>query len=188
MKRGAALLFLGILLVSCSSAEAAIRRWSIDPGIYGGYNYVDSDAELDNTFFGGARIGLAVWPSLIFEVTYDSISSKSIDQALSGSDYSEESYGIRLLGTFRAGEDVKVVPYVVGGYGVTDVQFDLGGNRGSRDDETSHEEIGAGVRYFVTKDFSVRPEIVIKHFRAADVTHADVHYQVGLSWFLFGKK
>jgi hypothetical protein len=186
MKRGAALLSLAILLLFCSSADAAIRKWSIDPGIYGGYDYIDGDADLDNTFFGGARIGLAVWPSLIFEVTFDSISTESSE--FSDSDYTEDSYGIRLLGTFRAGEDVKVVPYVVGGYGVTDVQFDRGGNRGFEDDETSHEEIGAGVRYFITKDLSLRPEIIIKHFRAADVTHADVHYQVGVSYFLFGKK
>jgi len=189
MNRGAILVALltGVLAAG-SSPEAAVRKWSAEVGVNGGFNKLDGDSEIQNTTVAGVRIGLSVLPALQVEVTLDTTSSESTLPAFSGSDFSQDYTGLRLIGSFLATEDVKVNPYIVAGGGLLKTEFDRGGSRPLLDDETTYGEIGVGVRYKIWKDLNARGEIVIRHYRTLEVTHADAQFTAGISFFLFGSK
>jgi len=190
MKRGVVLACaLASLAFGASTSEAAaIRKWSVEAGVAGGYNKVDADAELQDSSISGIRVGLAIAPSFSVEAFIDSTSTESAQQVFAGSDFSQDSIGLRLIGTFRSTEDVKAMPYIVAGGGQIKTDFDPGTGAALESDEASFGEIGGGVRYFVWKGFSVRGEFAIRQYRTLDVTHADSLFTVGLSWMLGGKK
>jgi hypothetical protein len=191
MKRGAVLTCAVVCLLAGSlpAGAGALRKWGVDVSVHGGFNKLDADSDIKESGVVGARLGLAVFPSFIVEGSFESTSSESERQALPDSDYSEDSYGLRAIGVFRAAEDVRVQPYVVAGGGITDVQFDPGlPGRAVEEDETQFQEVGAGARVGILKDLAVRGEVVVKHFRANHVTQSDIHFTVGISYFLFGKK
>jgi outer membrane protein with beta-barrel domain len=189
MKRGLVLASaFSLLLLNWSPSEAAISRWSLEVGALGGWNKIDADSGIKSKGTYGAEIGVSVLPSLMVGAIYESTSSESNRMALPNSDYTEKSYGLRLLGTFRSAEEVKSRPYIIAGVGKTDATFDPGTGAKTEDDRQSYEEIGAGAHYQITKLLHAGMEVTIKHFRVLGVTHSDAHIQVGLSIFLFGKK
>jgi hypothetical protein len=190
MKRGVLLccLLASVILGASSTHAAAIRRFSIEGGVDGGYNKIDADAEYQNASITGFHVGFALFPNFTIEAMIASTSTESAQQAFAGSDFQVDYAGLRLLASFRATEDVKVVPYIAAGGGRIKVEFDPGNGTPVLDDEATYAEIGAGARYFIWKGLNARGEILIRHARVLDVTHADAHFVLGISWMFGGKE
>jgi len=189
MKRGVLVACaVAVLLGGLSSSEAAIRRWSGEVGIHGGYEKMDADLEVKDDWIYGATLGLSVFPAFQVEAIFATVSTESAKSAYEGSDFSLDFTGLRLVGTFRAGEDSKVKPYVVAGGGTVKNTFDKGGTRPVDDDNAAYGEIGVGVRYFLWKDLDLRGEAGLRHLRTLGVTQSDFHFTVGVSFFFLGKK
>lgn len=194
MKRAAVLLFVAALvLAGITPADAAIRKWSVEPAIHGGFVQTDSDLKADDTTFTGATLGLSVMPSFQVEVTSTTFSTESPSLGQSGNEYKQEMIGLRLVGTFLADQDVRSAPYIAAGGGKIKSTADPGGNKSTFEEEASYAEIAFGARIFVWKGFNVRPELGLQHARTIDIigrdrTHTNYHFTVGLSWLLFGSK
>lgn len=195
MKRAAVLLFVAALVlagISPANAEA-IRKWSVEPAIHGGFVSLDADLKADDTTFTGASLSLTVHPAFQVEAISTTFSTES-SLGASGNDYKQEMVGLRLIGTFLADQDVRTMPYIAAGGGKIKSTGDPGGNATKTfEEEASYAEVAFGARVFVWKGFNVRPELGLQHSRTIDEigrdrTHTNFHFTVGLSWFLFGSK
>ena len=194
MKRALVLPFVAALfLAGAAPADAAIRKWSVEPAVHGAWMKIDKDLNVDDTSFSGVSLSLSVTPAFQVEAMTSTLTTESDFLDRSDDEYKQDMTGLRVIGTFLSDQDVRTMPYLAAGTGRIKTAADRGGNRAVFEDESSYSEVALGTRIFIWKDFNIRPELGLRHSRTIniagrDTTHANFYFSVGLSWFLFGSK
>ncbi len=198
MKRGVVVAsLLAVLLAGVSHSDAAVvKKWSFEPAVHFGALQSDKDLNIESATIAGGSLALSVFPSFQVEVFADSFEAEMESSPFDDSNYKNEYRGLRLIGTFRAQDDVRVMPYVVAGAGLVDTEIDRGGGRRIIEDDGGYGEIGLGARIFLWKTLSLRGEVALRqsrtkavpHERVRDVTQSNVAFTVYLSAFFFGSE
>jgi hypothetical protein len=204
MKRGVIVACLCMLTISgVSVSEAAIRQWSFEPSVYGGFVMADADLMVDNDSTLGVRLALSVLPAFQIEAFADSYETKRADSNRSGTSFKEDYVGLRLFGTFLAKEDGRVKPFISVGAGTVNTEFDKLGDTtianpdpngpvrirpDPEKDEATFGEFALGARIFLWRTFNIRPELALRQTRTVGVTHTNVQFTLSVSAFFFGEK
>jgi len=194
MKRSAIFVFAcALAVVGTVPADAAIRKWSVEPSIYGALVKMDKDLDIDDTNLTGASLSLSITPAFQVEVLTSSLTSEGDPLGRPDEEYKQDMTGMRFIGTFQAEQEVRTMPYLAAGGGIIETTGDPGGNRPVATEEAGYAEVAAGVHVFLWKGLNVRSELGLRHARTIDITdhpttHTNFYLSVGVSWFLFGSK
>jgi opacity protein-like surface antigen len=181
---------LAIALAGIQSPEAAvIKKWSVEPAVRGSFYTTDKDLAVDNdTTFSGS-LAFSVLPSFQVELFADELNAESLEIEREDTEFTNEYQGIRLIGTLRAQEDERVLPFVGAGYGKVKTTFDRGGDKVLLEDDSSpYFEFTLGARVFVWKSMNIRGEFSLKQHRSLERTQTNTAFSIYLSAFLFGSK
>lgn len=178
---------LAISLAGISLSEAAvIKKWSFEPAVHFGFIQTDADMRIDSSTISGGSLALSIFPSFQVEVIADSFDAEWERSPYDDSNFKNDYKGLRLIGTFRAQDDVRTMPYIVAGAGIVETTFDRGGDLRTLEDDATYGEIGFGVRAFLWRTVNVRGEVALKQSRTVEVTQSNVAFTVYLSAFFFG--
>jgi hypothetical protein len=195
MKRGLALAILfSIFILGLSPANAAIRKWSVEPGIYGGPVLMDADLFVEDPIIFGGSLAFSVLPAFQVEIISSSLTADSQrDSARSGAELKMDTVGIRLLGTFLAEEDIRVMPVLGIGTGNIETEGTNGSGRRTFKKDASYSEAIFGARISLWRDINLRAAGVLRHGRTIDTsgsgtTHVNFQVEIGVSVWLFGAK
>lgn len=198
MKRGVVVAsLLAVLLAGVSFSDAAvIKKWSFEPAVHFGALQSDKDINIASATIAGGSLALSIFPSFQVEVFADSFEAELDSSPFDDSNYKNDYRGLRLIGTFRAQEDVRVMPYIAAGAGLVDTELDRGDGRKIIKDDGGFGEVGLGARIFLWKTLTLRGEVSLRqsrtkaypHERIRDVTQSNVAFAVYLSAFFFGSE
>lgn len=198
MKRGVVVAsLLAVLLAGVSLSEAAVvKKWSFEPAVHYGVVQSDKDMNIGSATLIGGSLAFSIFPSFQVEVFADSFEAELESSSFDDSEYTNEYRGLRLIGTFRAQEDVRVMPYIAAGAGYVDTEIDRGGGRRILEDDGGYGELGVGVRAFLWKTLNVRGELALRQSRTLaipreqtrEVTQSNIFFTVYLSAFFFGSE
>jgi len=149
------------------------RGLSVTPG--GGYYAFDSKQGIDDDSFPSIAIEYRFTKSLGLELNY--LATDTVEARNNLAKFEVEQ--IRLDGNYYFSPDKKLQPYMSAGVGSMSV--DQPQKRIERDDTVA--DVGAGIRYFINKSFSLRGDLrAVNNF---DSGYTDGMLNVGVN-FLFG--
>lgn len=165
MKKRLALVVLGSVATLATVASAGNREgaFSLSP-VIGGYTY-DGKQHLDTNLVYGARLGYNFTKAFGVEALFDYVNTESTKSDKKSDMY---RYGGELLYHFMPDNDL--VPYVAAGY--AGLNFNDKRPNGAFD-------YGAGLKYFLTKDFALRGDVRHILYNFESKTISNVEYTVG---------
>lgn len=163
----------GMSLLSFAQAQDYGRGLSINPG--GGYYSFDSELLLDDKSFPAIGLEYRMTDSIALELNY--LKGEATDFRNDLIEFDVEQ--IRLDGNYYFFPNRKFQPYVSGGLGMLTLAL----SEKEINNEDAIADVGAGVRYFFTQNFSLRSDL--RAINNLDTGYTDGMLNLGLN-FMFG--
>lgn len=184
------LLALSAALSVSLPVHADVREDKIEVSPFVGYQFFESDQNLEDDLTYGVRLGYSITPHWAIEGAVSWVNSSVDDNSILGQDEGQYRsptddvdlmlYQLDALYHFRP--DHKFSPYVVGGYGAADYSPSMS------DKDMSTFNLGVGAKYWLADNlalrFEVRDHLVGEVFSES---YHNVSTTVGVS-FAFGGK
>jgi opacity protein-like surface antigen len=180
MRKTLVLAVLAILVAATGTASAAWKENSFEVGLYLPYYSYDSDLRLDDDFGLGIRFGYKFGKGHEIEVGYDRVGT-SFDAGPFG-DFDLDVNTLRVGYLYNWTKVKAVTPFVTGGLGSTDFDFDQGGS-----ESDSNWFAGGGVRFYFSDDFNLRLEGDYQTINGDNDTANNLIVAAGVGWSFGGK-
>jgi len=176
------LLPLGVcLLVTPVFADSHVGQVSINPFV--GYSVPDSKRDLNDSVTYGVNFEYRITSNWAAQIYYNTSGTEVTGDPTASDDSTDyQKYGISALYYFMP--EAKLQPYLVLGAGAGEYESD--NNPFNHNDNDTQVNLGAGVRYFITHEFSVNGELTNAHSYGDD--YNDQLVSLGVSYAFGGSK